>query len=399
LRQSDVVLNLRYQFQHLQARTSRSVLTALGVGLVVGVFCYLLCLANGLRRALALSGDPRNLIVIAEGATAESNSAVFPEDVHRLAGVPQVARDAANQPLLSPEYVVQTDVKRRGDGSGASANVIVRGVDPRVVRLVEPDVELAAGRWFAPGSDELVAGVAAARQFAHLTPGSKLDCGDRTFTIVGEFRAGGGVHESELWGYGPNVADAYRRPMYSSATMRLQSADPKTVAEASARIAGAGIALRALAEPAYYSTQAGNARVIEGLALSLMVIMGGGAILAAMNTMHAAVTGRTREIGMLRAIGFPPGRILLGILAESVGLALLGGILGCAACAALIALDRGTKDLVGTATFTSVAFTIALTSANVALSLGVAAAIGLLGGLWPARAASRIAVVDALRTV
>ena len=392
-----MVLSIRYQIENLRLQRTRTVLTVAGVALVVAVFCYLLCFADGLRRALDLSGDPRNMIVIAEGATAESNSAFFPEDLHKLAGLPQIALDDAGRPLLSPEYVVQTRVVRRGDESGAGASVIVRGVGLDVARQVHTKVELAAGRWFNAGADELVVGTAAAKQFARLTIGSTLACGDRNFAIVGEFRAGGGVHESEMWGHGPNIAAAYRRAAYSSATARLRSADTATVTEAGARIASAAIALRGRSEPAYFATQAGNARLLEGMALVLVVIMGAGAILAAMNTMHAAVSGRIRQIGMLRAIGFSHGRILAGILAESLTLALAGGVLGCVAVAVLIGLDRGTKDLVGTATFTSVAFTVGITGVNVVLSLVVAGAIGFFGGLWPARAASRIPIVQALR--
>ena len=102
---------------------------------------------------------------------------------------------------------------------------------------------------------------------------------------------------------------------------------------------------------------------------------------------------------MLRAIGFSRSRIVLGILAESLLIALAGGILGCLACGLVILLDHGAKDLVGTATFTSVAFTLGLSAANVALSLLVAGVIGVLGGLWPARTAGRLAVVEALRSV
>jgi len=393
-----IALPLLYEFRNLRVRSSRTLLTMLTVALVVGVFCYLLCFADGLCRALARTGDPQNLIVIAEPATAESNSAISHEDVPRLKGLAHVAVDAGGRPLVSPEYVVQTNVTRRDDDSGAGVSVTLRGVDLGVALPVHPQVALTAGRWFRAGTDELVVGHAATRQFTHTTIGSTLDCGDRTFTIVGVFRAGGGVRESEFWGHFANVADAYRRSMFSSATVRLNSADPALTAVAVERIASAAIALRGLPEPAYFATQTQNARVLQGLATTLVLIMGTGAVFAAMNTMYASVVGRTREIGMLRAIGFSRTSVRLGILAQSLALALTGGLIGCLACAAMILLDHSTKDLVGTTTFTSVAFTVGLSGANLLLSLAVAALMGLCGGLWPARAASRLSVVQALRT-
>jgi putative ABC transport system permease protein len=393
------MLTLRYVFWHFRVRRVRTGLTLLGIALVVGVFCYLLCFADGLRRALARSGDPRNLIVLAAPATGESNSAIMHYEAQRLEGLPQAARSAQGRPLVSLEYVVQTDVARRGDRSRAHASVAIRGVDPEIALLVHRGVELTEGRWFELGTNELVVGATAARQFVPGTLGASIDCGERTFTVVGVFRAGGGVHESEFWGHAANVADAYRRAAFSSATVRLPSAEPAVVAVASERIAAAGIALRAVPESEYFANQTQSARALEGLALVLVTIMGVGAVFAATNTMYAAVAGRTREIGTLRAIGFSGRHIILGVFAESLAIAVGGGVLGCLGCAAAIWLDRSTKDLVGTVTFTSVAFAVGLSTINVVWSLAVAVIIGFVGGIWPARAASRLTIVTALRTV
>ncbi len=391
------MLPLNYTFGHFRVRRMRTMLMLLGVALVIGVFCYLLCMADGLRRALARSGDARNLIVLAAPATSESNSAVMRDEAQRLEGLPQAARSPAGRPLVSLEYVVQTDVTRRGDPSRAHASAAIRGVDLELARLVHADLELSAGRWFTPGADELVVGATAARQFVQGSLGAKVDCGDRTFTVVGVFRAGGGVHESEFWGHGSNVAEAYRRAVFSSATIRLPSAEPSLIAAARDRIAAAGIGLRAVPEPEYFAGQTQSAQALEGLALVLVTVMGVGAAFAAANTMYAAIAGRTREIAMLRAIGFSGWQVMLGIFTESLAIALAGGVLGCLGCAALIVFDQSTRDLVGTVTFTSVAFRVGLAPVNILWSLLVAISIGLLGGIWPARAASRLTIVSGLR--
>jgi putative ABC transport system permease protein len=244
-----------------------------------------------------------------------------------------------------------------------------------------------------------VVGRSAGEQFAEGALGATLACGDREFKVVGVFRAAGAARESEFWGHGPSVSAAYRREMYSSATLRLADEAPATRAAAISRVQSASVALRAIPEPEYFASQTQNARILEGLALALVVLMGAGAVFAAMNTMHAAVTARTREIGMLRALGFSRGRILRGILAESLALAAVGGALGCGACLALITVDRGSKDLVGFATFASVAFRVTFTWQSALAALGVALLIGGVGGLWPARTAARLPIVHALRTV
>ena len=123
-----------------------------------------------------------------------------------------------------------------------------------------------------------------------------------------------------------------------------------------------------------------------------------GAIFAAMNAMHSALASRVREIGMLRALGFSRPSLMAGLVAESLTMALMGGLLGSAAAAAVIGFDGGSRDLVGTTTFTSVAFTLRLRLAHVAYSLFVAGLIGFFGGLWPAYRATRVPVVESLRT-
>jgi putative ABC transport system permease protein len=392
------MLPLAYNLRNLQVRRLGTAATVLGVALVVSVFCYLLCLADGLGRALTLAGDAHNLVVLAEHATAESNSAVFHDDVQRLASVPDVARGEAGRPLVSAEYVVHTDVPRRGDPLAAPAGILVRGVNLEIAARVRPAVRLVEGRWFTPGSAELVVGRAAQQQFAGLEIGSRLSCGDREFQVVGVFSATGSAHESELWGHASNVADAFRRTSYSAAVLRLRSADGAVVAAARGRIGSACVGLRAVPEREYYGGQAQSAGLLRRSALLLVALMSVAAVLAATNTMLSSVAGRTRELGMLRAVGFSPRAVCAGIVLESLAVALLGGVLGCLACAAVITLAGRTYDFVGTlSTYTSVAFTIRVSLANVLASLGVAAVVGVLGGLWPARAAVRVPVVHALR--
>lgn len=391
------MLPLAYGLRSLLVRRLQSLATLLGVALVVGVFCYLLCFADGLNHALQITGDPRNLIVLADGATAETNSALSNEDARRLISVPNVARADDGRPLVSPEVVVQTDVVRRGDRSGTRAGVVVRGIDLDAARAVHRGIELIAGRWFRDATDELVVGADAAGRFEGLQIGSTIDCGERTFAIVGLFTAGGSARGSELWGHWSNVRAAYRRERFSSAVVRLRTSDPAAIGAAVRRIESAGISLRAVPEREYFANQAQSAQVIRALATGLLLIMGAGAAFAATNALLASVAGRTREIGMLRAIGYSRRAVLIAILIESLLVALGGGLLGCLGCFVFIQSAAATGDLVATATFSSIAFDVRITGRIVALSLAGAAAIGLLGGYWPARAAAGLPVVRALR--
>ena len=126
------------------------------------------------------------------------------------------------------------------------------------------------------------------------------------------------------------------------------------------------------------------------------VVMAVGAIFGAMNTMYAAVSTRTAEIGTLRALGFGPGSVMASFLLESLMLALAGGVVG-----VILAMPiNGFSTTFGNyITFSTMAFSFRVTAAIVVEALAFAALMGLLGGWLPARTAMRLSVVDALRRV
>ena len=116
----------------------------------------------------------------------------------------------------------------------------------------------------------------------------------------------------------------------------------------------------------------------------------------AMNTMYAAVAYRTREIGTLRALGFSRVRIVGAFLAESVALALVGGVIGCLIALPVHGLSTGTTNFTS---FSEVAFKFRITPTLLGLGVVFAALMGAVGGLLPAIRAARIPVARALREI
>jgi putative ABC transport system permease protein len=114
------------------------------------------------------------------------------------------------------------------------------------------------------------------------------------------------------------------------------------------------------------------------------------AALGVVNTMSMAVLERTREIGLLRAVGWRRRRVLGLLLWESVVLTAAGGVLGIVfGLAGLRALAQvPTMRLIAIAHLTAELYLEAL-----ALAIGV----GIVGGLLPAYRAARISPVEALR--
>ena len=126
------------------------------------------------------------------------------------------------------------------------------------------------------------------------------------------------------------------------------------------------------------------------------LILSIGAMFGAMNTMYAAVAYRTREIGTLRALGFSPFRIVTAFLAESIALALVGGVIGCILALPVHGLSTGTTNI---SSFSEVAFKFRITPALLVGGLVFSAVMGAVGGLLPAIRAARIPVARALREI
>jgi putative ABC transport system permease protein len=388
---------LSYHWRNLFERKTTTVLTVLVIASVVAVFAWMLGFAFALSDSLAVAGDPRKLIVLKRGATAESNSAIPVDEYNKLNQVAEVARDAESQePLLSPEIVVQISLPRLRDEGRTNANVAVRGVTEtafQVHRNVKP-----IGRVFSKAAPEVIVGEAAAKQFAGLGINETIQLGygaDRAYRVVGHFSAGGGPAESEIWTYLPSLMNAYRRTSYSSANLLLQE-NAKTQS-AIEQIEGPAIELTALTEAAYWQNQARMIRTYLQIAYVLVGVMCVAAVFSIANTMFSAVAGRTREIAMLRTIGFASRTVLLGFVIAAVMLALLGGSVGCFACLAWLALVGRTKDMFGASTFTTLAFEIRLTPIIIALVMAAVSMVGFVGAWYPARRAAGLHVVSALR--
>ena len=204
--------------------------------------------------------------------------------------------------------------------------MVFRGVLP--VALAVHDQVHIAGRMFRPGLNEVIVGAGLVNRYRDCALGATLGFGRGTWKVVGIFAAGGSSFESEVWGDMHNVQDETQRGAYY-ACARLKLMPGADVAALTRRIADdPRINLQAQTESDYYKDQTVVARQLRALMMVVAMIMAIGAIFAAMNTMYAAVSARTAEIGTLRALGFGPGSVMVSFLLESLMLALAAGAIG-----------------------------------------------------------------------
>lgn len=247
---------------------------------------------------------------------------------------------------------------------------------------------------FRPGSSEIVVGRSTAEGFAGTELGATLRFAGRDWRVVGRFDAGGSAFDSEVWGDGEQMLQAFRRNAWSVVVLRL--ADPAQFEALKARVeADPRLPLELKPERQFYAEQSeALATFINILGLSLAVIFSIGAVVGAMITMFAAVAQRTGEIGTLRALGFRRGAVLAAFLVESLLLAAVGGVIGLAAASAMQAVAVSTTNF---QSFAELAFRFVLTPRIVLQSLVFALAMGVVGGFIPAWRAARLQIVDCLR--
>ena len=384
-----MAIPVHYSLRNLWVRRVTTVLTASGMALVVFVFATALMLDAGLKRTLVSTGEPDNVIVSRKGSTTEVQSAVERSQAGLVAVLPEVA--VIGEPLVSREVVMLISLPKRS--AGKVSNVLIRGMEQAGLRL-RRSVELSEGRFFRPGSNEIVIGRAVQAQFSGVEVGEMLTFGGRQWHVVGVMNGRRSGFDSEIWGDVGSLMQAFRRNSYSSVVLRLT--DPQLFSGLASRLdADPRITLSAKREADYYAEQsAGLSRFIQILGLTLAGIFSVGAIIGATITMQAAVASRTAEIGTLRALGFQRTAILTAFLAESVGLALIGGLLGLLLASAMQWIEFSTTNF---QSFSELAFGFELSWGIALGSLLFAACMGVAGGMLPAIRAARIGIVEALR--
>jgi putative ABC transport system permease protein len=385
------MIPLKYNLRNLRIRWKTTVMTMLGTGLVVWSSCVLFGLVDGLEHSLNISGDPLDLIVMRHGSTNETTGGFESGKADQLLTLPGIARDE-EVGVLAAEELLNIPIAIRENGT--RTNVIVRGVQP-ASRKLRPAFRIIQGRDLVEGRGECIVSPNMSGRFKGAQIGGWLDFGDRErYQVVGIFRAGGSSAESEVWADFRDVVRNTGREG-SVSCVQLRATDRAAYDQLRKTIEDdTRYKLAAIPESVYFQTQSRSSIFFKGAGTLIAVLLTFGAMFAAANTMFAAVSSRTREIGTMRALGFSRRDILICFLGESLILCTLGGLLGLAAAIPLNAWTYETSDFNSFASMT-VAFRLGPMAIGVAVSMTLA--MGLFGGMLPALRAVRLDVISALR--
>ena len=395
---------LRFALAGLASNKLRSALTCLGILIGVGSVILLVAVGNGSSKAIQESLDQlgtNSLTVLHEasgsrfaagsgsGSSTQNLTLADAQDLSQASGVESAS------PVVSTSETLTY--------GGNSATTSITGTYPTYFQA--SDSPIASGRYLS-NSDVtsarkvLVIGATTATDlFGTGNPvGQSVDMAGVPFTVVGVLQTKGSsglgsadttaiapltTIEETLTGYGSlnDILVEAQTPalvngVESEITSILDKAEEVTSSsQANFEILNQSQLLTASTSTSHTFT------VLLGAVAAISLLVGG---IGITNIMLVTVTERTREIGIRKAIGAPPGVILAQFLAEATLLSLIGGALGVVA------------GLIGTR-FTIVGVKPVPVPASIALAFGVSLLIGLFFGGYPANRAAGMRPVEALR--
>lgn len=380
-----------YPLRSLVVRWQASLLSALGIAMSIAVLCGVFALRNGFEALHAETGERDVLVYLRKGATSEGESGIPLDRVNRYKAMPEVAKDESGQPLAAGETYLALFLAKSDDLG--LVNVPIRGVEAASLKIHGDAFRIVQGRSLNFGSDEIIVGRPLSTRIHNCQLGDTLMINVTPFVVVGIFDHEG-AYQSEIWGDIDRIAAALDRPMRQRVVAKMASG-VDIPAHIEAMASDKRLPSKVMTERDYFVAQTGflgNVLVILGNLLG--GILGIAAILGATNTMLASVGSRTREVGVLRSLGFGRFAILIAFLTEAVLIGLAGGVIGCLLVLPLNGIETGTTNF---QTFTEVAFGFRITPRVLGTAIVFSLVLGLLGGTLPAWRAARMKPTEALR--
>ena len=357
--------------RNLFRQPTRTLLTLVGIGIAIMAMVSMGGLTAGLVKEMTgmASKEGMHLAGMEAGASMDL-SAIDEGIVRRIADVPGV-EDAEG--FLTGYTAV-----------GDLPFFVVFGYSPRGLAI--RDFKVVDGGPLTTNRQALLGRVAA--EALNLQVGQTLRLFDSSFRIAGIYETGVPFEDGGAVLSLHDAQNLFGQP-HKVSFLAIRLDDPNR-AEDVARAIEARFPEVQISQASDFSENVADMQYMEsstwGIAFLALLVGGAGM----MNTMVMSVFERTREIGVLRALGWPKRHVLTMILRESLVLSLLGGVLGLITGVGAIWLMNKTPLM---STWVQGSFSVAL----FIQALIVAFALGALGGAYPSWRASLLRPVEALR--
>ncbi|HEX3838389.1 MAG TPA: ABC transporter permease [Steroidobacteraceae bacterium] len=390
----------------LRRNKLRSSLTALGI--IIGVFAVvaMVALGNGTRASIEsqVAGLGQNMLIVSAGSRRSGgvNSGMGSASALTLEDAEALRREVPDVVASSPE--INTTAQAIANGRNWSTTIAGEAPEYLIIR----DWAVAAGSMFTDREVRSAAKVAvlgdktAHELFGVLDPvGQSVRISNMPFTIIGVLAnkgsGVGGQNQDDRIVIPFTTAmkritgDKYVRQVYLQigVTERIPIAQDQITRLLRQRhrlLPGADDDFTIFNQQEIadtVNTVTSTLTLLLGAIASLSLVVGG---IGIMNIMLVSVTERTREIGIRISVGAQPGDIRIQFLIEAITLSLLGGLVG-------VLLGIGvTRLIAAVSTFNPI-----VTMGSIVLAFSVSFSIGVFFGFYPARRASLLDPIDALR--
>jgi putative ABC transport system permease protein len=270
---------------------------------------------------------------------------------------------------------------------GSNPYFVTFGRDPEI--MAQTRVNLVEGRLIDPAApNEAMIGTRAAGDNGFKV-GDKVSLEKREFEVVGIYESGNLFEDAGAYVPLATLQEISTRPGFVTAVFvtAVEGEDPKAVA---GRINAEHDRLVAISDVSEYSEVDQGIEMMDAANIAISVLAVGIGAIGVMNTMVMSVFERTREIGILRAVGWSGRRILRMIIMESIALCLVAAVLG-AALGVLLTRAILLIDTVSALLEPQYEINIFIRA------LAVAVFVALVGAIYPAIRAVRLTPMEALR--
>jgi putative ABC transport system permease protein len=390
----------------LRRNKLRSSLTALGIIIGVAAVVAMVAVGNGAQASITkqVAALGENLLTVFAGSKSSGgvNSGLGSASTITLADTEAIAREIADVVAVSAED--STSAQAIANGRNWSTTVV--GESPQYLQI--RDWKLTGGSMFTDREVRSAAKVAvigsktALELFGPINPvGQSVRVKNIPFVIIGLLESKGagmgGQNQDDriIIPYTTAMKRVTGDRYLRSVNLQIRTSDRMEIAQAQITsllrqrhrlTAGQNDDFNIFNQKDIADTVSsvtGIVKLLLGAISSLSLVVGG---IGIMNIMLVSVTERTREIGIRIAVGAQPSAIQLQFLIEAVALSLLGGFVG-------VVLGIVVAQLVGiVSTFQPI-----VTAESIVLAFGVSFAIGVFFGFYPARKASALDPIVALR--
>jgi ABC-type antimicrobial peptide transport system permease subunit len=357
--------------QSLWQRATRTLLTLGAIAITVGAIMALQAIVNGMFDTFGRMGGDTEIMIRQAGVADTEYSAIDERIGAKIAALPQVAYVSG----LSFTASILPD---------SGLIFMILGYAPHEYSMQQ--VNLVEGERLVTNHQVMLGRMMA--EALKLGIGDTIEIGSSRYKVVGIYESG--TSWEEMGGiFSQRDVQAYMGRPRKVGLYLVKVIDPAQAADLVEKI-NAEIPEVHAALSGEFAEQMPDMNTINALlgSISFLAIFVGG--VGVMNTMLMAVLERTREIGVLRALGWQRSRILRMIISEALLLGLLGGLLGVGIA---FALAWSFNQIPIYSNILQPRWDLAVFGR----ALSIALFLGLLGGLYPALRATRLQPVEALR--